>query len=305
MEEPTPTDGDDGLLTRYLLGDLADEERDRLQKTYFEDDALFARLLAAEDDLIDAYVKGSLTAAERRRFEERFGRTPGQLRRLDFSRLLQRAGDGQAATSAVPASQGLGGGRHGAARPRPRPTITWAAGVAAAGLLFTAVGLAWWASQRKASPVAEVSQPAVAPVNGRENAARPEVKTPAPAARTQGPALPMAVASVVLRAGMVRGTGRAPELLLTPTTRWAELQLDLDHGEGMSHARYEVVVETAAGTEVAREDGLERREAARPSVTVRVPAALLSQKDYVVLLSGTHADGTRVFLRGYSFRVTR
>ena len=64
---------DDNLLRRYLLGDrLADGERDRVERSYFESDRHFDRLLEAEDDLIDAYIRDRLSLAERARFERHF-----------------------------------------------------------------------------------------------------------------------------------------------------------------------------------------------------------------------------------------
>ena len=118
---------------------------------------------------------------------------------------------------------------------------------------------------------------------------------------------PVAVASVVLRAGMVRGGGKAPALVLSPATMWAELHLELEpDGRMPSHDRYQVVIETADGNEVLRQQGVRRiGGTAAPSVLVRIPATRLNQRDYVVLLSGENADGTRQYLRGYSFRVTR
>jgi anti-sigma factor RsiW len=83
---------DDRLLRQYLLGELADAERERLQERYFIDAELYARLLAAEDDLIDEYVRGELTDDERRRFEERF-RSPEQRQRVEFARKLRRAAE--------------------------------------------------------------------------------------------------------------------------------------------------------------------------------------------------------------------
>ena len=81
---------DERLLTRYLLGELPDDERLRLEEEYLADPALFARLLAAEDDLIDAYARGTLTAEARARFEERYRRTGDQQQRIAFAGALNK-----------------------------------------------------------------------------------------------------------------------------------------------------------------------------------------------------------------------
>ena len=46
------------LMVRYLLGDLSDQERERLEQIYFADDDAFAQLSALEDELVDDYVRG-------------------------------------------------------------------------------------------------------------------------------------------------------------------------------------------------------------------------------------------------------
>ena len=59
-------------LTQYLLGQVSPSERERLEREYFSNDDTFREMLSAEDDLIDAYARGELSATERRQFEERF-----------------------------------------------------------------------------------------------------------------------------------------------------------------------------------------------------------------------------------------
>jgi hypothetical protein len=57
---------------RYLLGLSSPEEREHIESEYFEDEDAFQQMLAAEDDLIDAYSRGELAGEERRRFEKNF-----------------------------------------------------------------------------------------------------------------------------------------------------------------------------------------------------------------------------------------
>jgi hypothetical protein len=87
------TTDDDDLLRRFLLGDLPEAEQARLHEACFLDAALQARVLAAEDDLIDAYVRGELAQEERVRFEQRFASTPEQRQRLEFARMLARTSE--------------------------------------------------------------------------------------------------------------------------------------------------------------------------------------------------------------------
>lgn len=76
-------------LTRYLLGDVSEEERADLEQKYFADDDLFEQLIEAQDDLADEYAAGTLTAAQRRQFEERFLKNEAGAENVKFARTLR------------------------------------------------------------------------------------------------------------------------------------------------------------------------------------------------------------------------
>jgi len=75
-------------LTRYLLGLVSPSERERLESEYFTNDDTFQEILSAEDDLIDAYARGELSATERRHFEEHFLNSTASRERVQFARTL-------------------------------------------------------------------------------------------------------------------------------------------------------------------------------------------------------------------------
>jgi len=60
---------DDQQLVRYLLGLLPPHEADRFDEASVVDDEVAARLRGVEDDLVDAYVRGTLAIDLRERFE--------------------------------------------------------------------------------------------------------------------------------------------------------------------------------------------------------------------------------------------
>lgn len=60
---------DEKTAVRYLLGELADEERDRFEERLFEDEAFSVFLDDTENDLIDEYLRGELGFETKRRFE--------------------------------------------------------------------------------------------------------------------------------------------------------------------------------------------------------------------------------------------
>jgi len=78
-------------LALYLLGDVSNGERERLEAEYFSDDEAFQKMLSAEDDLIDAYARGELSAEHRQLFEKRFLNSAEGRERLQFARTLAGA----------------------------------------------------------------------------------------------------------------------------------------------------------------------------------------------------------------------
>lgn len=85
---------DPTTVTRYLLGELAEEERDRVERTLLEDGAASDAAAAAEDDLLDAYVAGELPRASRRAFERRLRGSADLRQRAAFARALARTARG-------------------------------------------------------------------------------------------------------------------------------------------------------------------------------------------------------------------
>lgn len=79
------------LLFRYLLGEASEQEQIRIEEEYFAVDDTFQLMLAAEDDLIDAYVSGELSPHERKLFEARFLTTPRRRQQIEFAGCLKRS----------------------------------------------------------------------------------------------------------------------------------------------------------------------------------------------------------------------
>jgi hypothetical protein len=75
-------------LTRYLLGELTPDEEVDLDERLLADDATWAALRQAEDDLVDAYVLGRLGGARRARAAACIAASPRLGDRVAFSRSL-------------------------------------------------------------------------------------------------------------------------------------------------------------------------------------------------------------------------
>lgn len=69
-QEPNPETAE--LMTRFLLGQLSEEERKSVEERFLADDEYFEQLLVMEDSLIDDYVLGRLNAEEQKNAEHLF-----------------------------------------------------------------------------------------------------------------------------------------------------------------------------------------------------------------------------------------
>jgi hypothetical protein len=77
-------------ITRYLLDELPEGERERLEEEYFASDAVWDAVVEAENDLIDAYLRGGLSARDRAQFEAVFLSSAERRDRLELARSLIR-----------------------------------------------------------------------------------------------------------------------------------------------------------------------------------------------------------------------
>ena len=128
------------LLFKYLLGNLSEEEQVRIEDRAFADADYRVVLEATEADLIDAYVRGELSASERRAFEQRFLVSPQRRKKVTFARDLFRV------TAEAKAVESLSPTRLSAWQALVRlfrgwnPALQFAAGLAA--VIFV-VGASW------------------------------------------------------------------------------------------------------------------------------------------------------------------
>lgn len=134
------------LFTRYLLGELTEEERGRVEEEYFTDDDAFERFLAAKDELLDAHARGELDGCRRERFERHFLSTRARRRSAAGAREFVEFATAAAAAPTPP--EGVESPRGGRSR-RGSFLVAWRArlrplqvGLAAA-LVLAVLGGTW------------------------------------------------------------------------------------------------------------------------------------------------------------------
>jgi len=253
-------------LVCYLLGELPPEERGEIEERLFLEDGFQEELLATTDDLIRAYLVGSLSREERARFEDYFLTSVQHRERLSFIKDLL-----QVVERVAPQGAAL-------ERPSSRPPASpawrsWA--VAAAVLLACAVAIAGWLLRGQARQdrreVSTSPAPSSEPMPVPEHARR-DRKGPAPrgAQAEQVVRLPTAAipGPVVIR--------------LSSRTHRLRLEVGVEEGGGPS---YVASLRTVEGDEVWRATGL-APEASEGPLVVSVPARLFKDGEYTLRLEG-------------------
>src|SRR5689334_6590681 len=77
-------------MRQFLLGELAEKDREELEQLVLLEGGLRDKLLMVEDDLIEEYLEGSLDGDERERFLLQFLSIPHQRNKLRIAKSLRR-----------------------------------------------------------------------------------------------------------------------------------------------------------------------------------------------------------------------
>ncbi len=301
---------------QHLLGLSSEAERERLESEFFDDDDAFQEMLTAEDDLIDAYARGELSAKERKQFEKRFLTSAPGRERVQFARALA----GPRAEQEVGASTWWPGFFSSFAG---NSAFVRAAAVMA--VLVVAVGFSWLLFERsrmnnelrelRAERVRLTEESAeLRRIAAAERARSAELTAQVPALPTKPEAQPIqepkttdqfVSIAFALSPGSVRGGGGK---ILSVPQKTRSIVLRLSFERPSSHQEYRAAIETPDGSPIWRNDSF----GSRPKVTEltginlpSIPSSALPPGDYVLLLSGKRSDGNFEPLANYSFRISR
>jgi hypothetical protein len=300
------------LMRRYLLGDLPEEDRARLEDQYSADAEVFEEVLATENDLIDSYVRGELTEVERQKFETEYFKSPQRRERVEFARALsqvsvlaKQAGPAQEVSSRTKMWKGFS-----VQQGMPR----WA--FAAAAVVVVACG-SWLmlqnhrlrvglqqalAEQTELRDGQDTLRQHIAELEGNPSDQVHENQQGAEVAKLETPTGPEV--TFRLTPGIARSPGGTQKTLVLPATAsLLQLQLMLDRDEYKS---YEAVLLTAERKEILRGQALLSRSIGGDVVvTWPLPVHSIHSGDYIVQLAGQTANGSLEDVESYSLRVSR
>ncbi|MBS1793429.1 MAG: hypothetical protein JSS81_06220 [Acidobacteria bacterium] len=315
-------------IRRFLLGEMAEEERSAFEDRFIaEDSGLFEELGVVEDELIEAYVRETLSPAEKTKFERSFLTTETRRRRVAFTRemidrLIAENRPAVKKTEPVTAENSVWNLLAGLFK---RPSLAFGAGFAAL-LILLVFGL-WFliggnrggggeiVKHATPTPVAPTPTPVknengAGPANetvvnaapNRNEASRPPANVNAENINKPVPkeTPPRAVtATLALFAPTIRGEGRTSELKLTNETTGANFEL---HLESQDYKTYRAELVDADGRTIYRSGKINARNS---RLGVFFPAAKLKKGDYFVKVYGFNAAGGEESAADFQFRVTR
>jgi hypothetical protein len=266
---------DESLLRRYLLGDrMADAEQDRIEKSYFDCDQYFDRLLEVEDDLIDTYIRGGLSPTECAQFERHFLAAKRRRDRYEAMRAIAASFFRVSPRTHPSLFKGF---RDFFVMQSPTSrtamAVLGAVTIVAVGLLGVGYVRLWRESVNAHALLANTRQ------------------APAPAFLT-----------FTLRPGLLRsGAGTGNQIRVEPGVEWLALRLETPALR--EYSWFAAALSTAPGEEVLRQN---RLVPAGDAIDLRTPAGVLTPgQDYTVSLVGLKPDGQRVDLQSYAFHVTK
>ena len=261
------------LLKRYLLGRLEPEEQERLEKQLLTNDDYFEELSVAEDELIDSYVRGSLSEPDRERFVQHFLAAPERRQKLSFAEALNRYVT--VARVAEPQPATANGGRPPVWKrfmpaslrtqtPLLSLSLTAALVIVIFGASWLIVKNVWLRDQSREEPGS-------------------------------------ATLAITLRPGLERDSGEIKRVILAGGVSTVQLQLELSRDEYQS---YRAVLQTDDGREVLSADKLKPESLANGRVvTLSLRASRLVRGDYQIKLSGSDPGGRLEEIGKYHFRV--
>jgi len=312
---------DEHLLTEYLLGESPESETERLDELSLSDDGFVDQLRAIEDDLVDSYLRGELTADSLSKFNSYYLASPLRREKVKVAKSLLTFTDKVAAGSQV---------KEPVKAPRekrslagffalPRLTLQW--GFAAAALLFLiTAGYLAFENVRLRRHIGQTQAERTA-LEQREQTLKGELETErtndtaiqqelaqvrerlAQLAQQQSitqPAKPIVVAFAL--SPQTRGTSQIPNIAVPVEANALALKLDV---EATGFPVYQAALKSPATGETIWRSGRLKVNSSDGALRVSVPAKLLKSQNYVLELSGISARGQPDNAGSYSFRIRR
>lgn len=279
MKEETVTDA---LLREFLLGKLADAERERIEDLFLTDSQTRERVFVVEQDLIEDYVENSLSEGDKDRFLSRYAQTDEQRRKLRITKSIKdwavtEAREPQPAAVPISVWSWLG------ARLRLKPAFVIP--IVAPIVIAIVLAIVWLNNQMEQRKHLAVEQE-LAQLNS-------------PTSRRE---VPSQMTPLELNPGAVRSVESQTELKTRPDIRIVELRLPWIQKE--HYSTYQAEVGRIGDAKSFTIRNLQPENDGGNVIRIKFFAHLLSRGQYLIRLRGIANDGTPSRAEEYSFTVS-
>ena len=304
-------------MRRYLLGELPESESNELELRVLHDDETFEEMWEIENRLVDGYVRGSLSPADRDSFERHYQASPVHRQRVAVARNLIAEADGFRAAAIPIAPKAPWGAR--VSEKLGFSILSWQSALAAAVLLFAMCSLWLFIDRSRLRSEQEQLRAETQSRQNRENTLSQQLATaqeeskkleseierlrvdskrnsqpPTQPERTQHPT----IYSLLLSPMLMRGGDNPQTATIPPQADAVRLQMKVDQ-EGAR--RFQVHVRTVEGRQVWEQQI--KPNARNSIITAQIPANRLPVGDYILTLSAVDPTGNLEELNRYFFRV--
>jgi anti-sigma-K factor RskA len=309
---------DEQLVRRYLLGELPEEEQERVERQMLVDGDYSALVSVLEEDLIEDYVSGRLGAGDASKFERVFLTTPEGVEQVKLARNLRAYALKQAYGKSPEAF-------HGDSGTRLKPislmeylrskTVMGRFALATAAALVVLVGWSLvakvWQRQQRPDTIRPQLEAQLAEEQARneelakslqqEQDRRARLEQELASSKNSKPEQPLsALASIVLSPGMARAGGPSNELVIKPGASQASFRLLI---RKTSYGSFRASINTEDGRRVW--SGPAHLSPGGGEVRLSVPVNLLPNGKYFIQLQGAAGQGEYQDIATYYFTVVK
>jgi hypothetical protein len=268
-------------IRRYLLGREDAAGSEQFEERFVSDAEFREVALIVEEELIDDYLAGLLSADDRASFDAHYLAGPRQRQGLNLAQTIREYALENAATYPLVVSKPTWRERLAfITRPGGVPAL------AGTGLLIVAVAglLTWWISSWQANEPQLITPDTIARLNKPPHNSEPALSVP-------------------LTGFLDRASGQGQKFKVPAGIDIVQLQLALP---ATPYQTYQATLRVTDGKELFTVGDLSAQptEAGR-FLNLRLPARILTPRDYTLSLNGQTTDGHAESVADYYFRVLR
>ncbi len=303
-------------MTRYLLGDLSESEQATVEQEYFVDQEKFEAVWAAENELVDRYVRGRLPRGKRELFERNYLQSPKHRERVALARKLVEAADREVAESSdspqvlVPTTSLLSRVSEALKIIRMPQFV-----LPAAAFLLLVAACSWLIYERarlneelgQARERLSDQQRREQDISGqlateREESGklRSEIESLLNSVvRPPSQPRPSILSFLLASTRISREQGENQQITIPRQTDLVNLQINVEKSDSR---RFQVAIRSVGGPQVWNQRSLKPRSGI---VTVTIPAKKLPLNDYILTLTASSPSGESELIDRYPFSVIR